>query len=445
MDAVGAATAHGIARCLAAKLLMFISLAFASVAATGHRSGTIAATGTDFGLCSGTDPDRTLGSMNTGVRSIPLGRVRGIPVGAHWSTFVAVIVIGQVVAVSVLPQAAPGQSSLVHWAAGVLTALAFMASLLVHELSHALVALRFGVGVRRIDLWLLGGVSQLSSSPTTPRAQFLISVAGPGASAAVAAVTWGTGSALAAWGAPAFVVSPVLWLAVANGILAVFNLVPAAPLDGGRVLAAAVWWRTGDERRGTKAAAVAGRAFGIALGALGLMQVFAGALTGLWLILMGVYLTVSSTAEESANEVKHRLDAALIRDVMASDPQIAPGWWTVRTFLHSLVSGPHGRVFPVVTFDGTAAGVVSLAELVRARDPLNTRVSDVCRALPDVPTAGPDEPLLGVLARTSLGQGRGVVLVVRDGHVEGLVGPEDVAWAMELARVGPIGHREVAP
>ncbi len=97
----------------------------------------------------------------------------------------------------------------------------------------------------------------------------------------------------------------------------------------------------------------------------------------------------------------------------------------------------------MVSFDGTAAGVVSLAELVRARDPLNTRVGDVCRALPRAATAAPEEPALDVLARTSLGQGRGVVLVVRDHHVEGLIGPEDVAWALELTTAVPLGDREV--
>ncbi|MFJ8962591.1 site-2 protease family protein [Lentzea sp. NPDC102401] len=381
--------------------------------------------------------------MNTGMRSIPLGRVHGIPVGAHWSTLVAVIVIGQVVAVSVLPQAAPGHSPLVYWTAGVLAALAFLASLLVHEFAHALTAQRFDVGVRRIDLWMLGGVSQLSSSPGTPRAEFLISVAGPGASVGVGALTYGLGTALAAWGAPALVVSPVLWLAITNGVLAAFNLVPAAPLDGGRVLAAAVWWRTGDERRGTKAAAVAGRAFGAALAAFGLMEVFAGVVAGLWLVLMGAYLVVSSTAEQSANEALHRLGTTLARDVMTPDPPIAPAWWTVRAFLHHAASGPHQRVFPVVSFDGRASGVVSLAALVKVPDPLNTKVGDVCRALPGVPTARSGERLVDVLARTPLGQGRDVVLVMLDDRVEGLIGPEDVAWALELSEGVPLSRHEV--
>jgi Zn-dependent protease len=383
--------------------------------------------------------------MNTGLPSVPLGRLRGIAVGAHWSTLVAVLVIAQVVAVSVLPQAAPDHSALAHWIAGVLSALAFMGSLLVHELAHALTAQRFGVGVERIDLWLLGGVSRLSSPPRGPRAGFLIAVAGPAASVVVAVLTGATGTVLAAWDVPALVTSPLLWLAVANGVLAVFNLVPAAPLDGGRVLAAAVWWRTGDEGRGTKVAAVAGRAFGVALAAFGLMQVFAGALTGLWLVLLGAYLIVSSAAEQSANEVRHQLGDALVRDVMTPDPPVAPGWWTVETFLHGLVSGPHRQVFPVISFDGAVIGVASLAELVRVPDPLNTRISDVCRALSGVPVASPGEPLLDVLGRTSLRQGREVVLVLSDQRLEGVLGSEDVAWALELSRRVPISQHGVTP
>jgi hypothetical protein len=225
----------------------------------------------------------------------------------------------------------------------------------------------------------------------------------------------------------------------------VFNLVPAAPLDGGRVLAAAVWWRTGDEHRGTKAATVAGRTFGLVLVAFGLMQVFTGALSGLWLVLLGAYLAVSSAAEQTANEMKHQLGGVHVLDVMTTDPPIAPGWWTVRTFLDSLTTGPHRQVFPVVSFDGTAAGAVSLAELIRVPDPLNTRVGDMCRALPGVPVASPDELLLDVLDRAPLRQGRDVVLVLREKHLVGVIDPEDVAWAHELSRSAPVSHREATP
>ncbi|MCP2250441.1 site-2 protease family protein [Lentzea aerocolonigenes] len=381
--------------------------------------------------------------MNTGLPSIPLGRVRGIVVGAHWSTLVAVIVIAQVVAMSVLPQAAPGHATVVYWIAGVLSALAFMLSLLAHELAHALAAQRFGVGVDRIDLWLLGGVSRLSSSPRSPRAAFLIAVAGPATSVVVAVLAGAAGTGLASWGAPALISSPLLWLAITNGVLAVFNLVPAAPLDGGRVLAAAVWWRTGDEHRGTKTAALAGRAFGLALVAFGLMQVFAGALSGLWLVLLGAYLVVSSAAEQSANEMKHRLGGVRVRDVMIPDPPIAPGWWTVGTFLAGLATGPHRLVFPVVSFDGAVVGSVGLAELVRVPDPLNTRISDVCRA-PSVETVtSPDEKLLDVLGKAPLRQGRDLVLVLRDEHLVGVIGPEDVAWALELSRSAPLTRHGV--
>ncbi|MFC3890732.1 site-2 protease family protein [Lentzea rhizosphaerae] len=167
--------------------------------------------------------------MNTGLPSISLGRVRGIGVGAHWSTLLAVIVIAQIVATSVLPQTVPGHSGLAYWTTGVLAALTLMLSLLAHELAHALVAQRLGVGVDRIDLWLLGGMSRLSSSPRSAKTAFLIAVAGPATSLVVAVLAGAAGTALVAWDAPALISSPLLWLAITNGVLTVFNLVPAAP------------------------------------------------------------------------------------------------------------------------------------------------------------------------------------------------------------------------
>ena len=135
--------------------------------------------------------------MNAGPPTIPIGRVRGIPVGVHWSVLVALFVVGQVPATAVLPQPAPGHSPATCWTVGVLTAIGSMLSLLGHEPAHSVVARWHGVGVRRVDLWLLGGMSQLSATPPSPRAEFLIAVAGPGASVAFGSAAAGTGLLLA--------------------------------------------------------------------------------------------------------------------------------------------------------------------------------------------------------------------------------------------------------
>ncbi|WP_439657809.1 site-2 protease family protein [Lentzea sp. HUAS TT2] len=379
--------------------------------------------------------------MNTLLRSVPLGRYRGVALGAHWSTLVVVILIAQAVAMAFLPVAAPGRSPVSYWLAGVLAALAFMVSLLVHELAHARVANRYGIEVRRIDLWLLGGATELTAPPPTPRADLLLALAGPGASAAVGVVAAVTATALDAAGAPPLVVSPLMWLGVANVLLAGFNLVPAAPLDGGRVLRAIVWWRTGEQARGERAAAFAGRAFGLVLVALGAGNAFSGRTSGLWLVLVGVFLVFAASAEQSYNEVRHRLDGVLVRDVMRTDPPVAPAWWTVDRFLRSCTADRHQRVFPVVSSEAAPMGVVSLTDLVSVPDQAHTTVSDVAR---DVPVALPGEPLLDVLGRGPLTAGRDIVPVLDDGVLTGVLDAEDVAWATEISRAVRLGDRETS-
>lgn len=162
-------------------------------------------------------------------QTVQLGRVGGISVGAHWSVGVVWAIIAEVLAVSVLPAAYPHQRPAVYWAVGVIAAGLFLASLLAHELAHALVARRSGVTVKSITLWMLGGVTEFETEPPTPRADCWIAAAGPLASLAAGAVFYGVGAAIHAIGGPAIVVAAAGWLAVMNGILGVFRM--AAMLD----------------------------------------------------------------------------------------------------------------------------------------------------------------------------------------------------------------------
>lgn len=375
---------------------------------------------------------------NAGPRSIPLGRWFGVPVGAHWSVVLALAIITQIVAVTVLPATAPGHPMIAYWSVGAASAVAFLVSLLAHELAHSVVAKRHDVGVRRVDLWLLGGTSQLTAESPTPRIDFLIAIAGPATSLACAGLAIGTAAVAEAAGLPALAIAPLVWLAITNTVLGVFNLAPAAPLDGGRVLRAAVWRRTGDRLRAETVATKAGRTFGAILVLLGVMEVVGGALSGFWLALMGWFLMTASRAEQVQTALRERLGDTRVRDIMTTDPATAPGWWTARAFLERVTAGGRGRVFPVVSFEGVPLGLVSLAELTRlpAEDRFTTRVADVSRPLADVPTAAPDDRVLDVLTRTVLLPGKDVVVVVRDGAVVGTVSSDDVARAIELAPAG---------
>jgi Zn-dependent protease len=156
--------------------------------------------------------------------TIPLGRFAGIPLGAHWSVLAMVGLVAQIMALAVLPQTAPHHAAAAYWAVGVGTALLFVVSLLVHELAHALVARHYKVGVERITLWLLGGVSQLATEAPTPRAELLIAGSGPMASVAIGGLFAGVAAAGAALRFPTLALAGMVWLAVANLALAVFNL-----------------------------------------------------------------------------------------------------------------------------------------------------------------------------------------------------------------------------
>src|SRR5579871_1433219 len=174
-----------------------------------------------------------------------LGSVRGIPLRADWTLLAILWLLTWSLADGGLPALASGYSSGAYWFAAALTSVAFFGSLLVHELSHSLVARRDGIEVRGITLWLLGGVSELSREPANPRDDFRVAVAGPLASLVFGAVAFVVAAVLDVLGASALLVACCAWLGSVNVILAVFNLIPAAPLDGGRVLRAILWRRHG--------------------------------------------------------------------------------------------------------------------------------------------------------------------------------------------------------
>jgi len=371
--------------------------------------------------------------------TIPLGRLAGIAVGAHWSVLVTVVLLVQLLAMVVLPGSVPGQVGLAYWATAAGGALLFLVSLLAHELAHALVARRYGVDVQRITLWLLGGVAQLEGEPPTPRADLLIAGVGP-------VVSLGLGGlfALAAAGAtaaslPVLATTMVGWLAAVNLLLGTFNLLPGAPLDGGRVLRAALWKRYGDRNRAGVTAGTVGQLLGTTLMGLGLLQVLVtGQFSGLWLALVGWFLSGAATAERSAITVRSRLGSVRLRDVMDPNPVTAPGWWTVDAFLDRVAVGARRQVFPVLDFEGRPAGVVSLAELARLpadRRPA-TRVTDAARPMDRVVVAAPTDELEALLRRRFNVAAGELILVVADGRLAGVVEAADVARVIELGALG---------
>ena len=246
--------------------------------------------------------------------SIRLGRFFGIPVGLSWSVLLIAGLLTLSLGATLLPASASGYSDLAYFAAAVIAAVLFFGSLLAHELAHAIVARGHGVEVEGITLWLLGGVAQLRSEAPSARAELGIAAVGPATSLALAGVF-----GLAALGAhifmlPALVVAVLGWLALINAALAVFNLIPAAPLDGGRVLAGVLWAAHGDQWRAAETAAKAGRVVGGGLIAFGLLGFFVPLpYGGPWTALIGWFVMSTAAAEEEHARTKRHQAELLSR------------------------------------------------------------------------------------------------------------------------------------
>ena len=362
---------------------------------------------------------------------IPVGRFFGIRTGLHYSWFlIALLMLLSFSAIFHRQYPASGEGLITAWALA--TTLLFFVSLLLHELSHCMVALRYGLRVREITLFALGGVSQIEGELPSAAAEFRIAIAGPLTSALIGVVCAAAARIpiVVAMGQPATMFS---WLAYINLTIAAFNLLPGYPMDGGRVLRAFLWWRTKDPTRASEGAARTGQSIGIALIVLGGLELLAGSGAGLWLAFVGWFVYSGAGTERWAARARH-LTGVRVRDVMQRDPMIVPQWWTVRSFLDHLTPDHAGQsLYPLVDFEGASAGAVTMADLHRAGLAASDRqVREFARRR--VLTVTPDAYVADLLMPLRLAGGTAVV--VEDGRPVGLLTESDLIQAMRLSELG---------
>ena len=291
---------------------------------------------------------------------IPIARLHGIPVSIHWSVLVILWLFAWSLA-SLLPGVAPGHAATTYWIAGLCGAVILLASLLAHEGTHAIIARRNGIEVKELKLWLLGGVARLGSEAKTPRTDFLVAAAGPAASLVLAAAFAGVAVVLRAAGADDLVVGVSWWLAGINLVLGLFNLIPGAPLDGGRILRAFLWRRYGDPMRAAVGAARAGRFVGYALICVGLVQFLAGALVGgVWTAFVRWFLLTAARDEEAGAIVRYAVAGLTVADVMTANPHTAPAGIAVDDFIRDYLLGDRHSSYPVERPDGSVGGAQAL-------------------------------------------------------------------------------------
>jgi Zn-dependent protease/CBS domain-containing protein len=354
-----------------------------------------------------------------------IGRIAGIRISINWSWLIIFALVVWSLTTSVFPVEDPGLSDTTYAVMGVIAAIVFFLSILLHEIGHSLVARRNGMEIEGITLWLFGGVAQFKEMFKSPGAEFRIGIAGP-------AVSFVLGTALIGLAFLPLGSTPVsgtlFWLGYINIFLLVFNLLPALPLDGGRVLRAALWKAKGDFAWATRIAAACGRGFGYLMIAAGVLTFVAyQSVGGVWLALIGWFLLGAAGNEARFMHAREALAGLHVRDLMTREPVTASAGATLGEFADSLSGLARHSTYPVVS-NGDVLGLLPFGAISsRPRGEWSDRlVRDSMIANRQVPVFDSEdsaEDALGELTGGEIGRG----LVVRDGHLIGILSISDLA------------------
>jgi Zn-dependent protease len=369
--------------------------------------------------------------------------IGGFRVGFDWSVLIVLGLVAWSLASQVLPSGFPGHSTQAYWIAALAAAGLFLGSLVMHELSHAIAARRVaGVEVTDITFWLFGGVARIRGELPSPRLQLLVAGIGPLTSLTLGAVFAGVAVLLAQLGAGSLVAGTVLWLGVMNGTLALFNLIPGSPLDGGRILHAILWRLRGDRLRAALTAARVGQGVGAILIGLGVLGfVLGGNAGGLWISLVGWFVLGAARGEAHVAALRIGLGDSRVGDVMRAQPLVGPAWFTVDAFVRRFASEHPDVAYPVQEFDGRLSGLVTLDALRRVPPERRAvlRVGQIALPLERVVTVAPDAPAVEVASRLAATR-QGLALVLDERRLVGVVSPTDLSRAIALGQSFPHGR-----
>jgi len=356
--------------------------------------------------------------------SFRLFRIAGIDIGVHYTWIFIFVFISWSLSQGFFPQAYAGWDTLTYWITGIIAALMLFVSVLLHELAHSLVAKRRGIPVASITLFFFGGVSNLEEEPKKPMAEFTMAIVGPGTSLVLALVFW------LLYLIPADKTGPLAamlsYLALINLILAVFNLLPGFPLDGGRVLRSIIWGATGNLVKATNIAGRIGQLLGWALIGVGIYFIFfVSIVSGLWMAFIGWFLSGAASASRREVTVRESLSGIRVRDFVDLNTTTISPETTVAEMVDNIFRRQHGRAVPVCR-DGRLLGIVTITDvrgLPQEKWP-TTPVADIMTRQP-LYTASPQDDLntvMKLLAQHDINQ----VPIQQDGQCVGLLSRADI-------------------
>jgi Zn-dependent protease len=356
----------------------------------------------------------------------------GFEVRVDYSWIIIAVLVTWSLAVGLFPGYYPGLSAGTYWTMGIVGAIGLFAAIIFHELSHSLVARRYGLPIRGITLFVFGGIAHMEQEPDSPKTEFLMAIAGPIASILFGAVAWAVLAAGAgAWSRPVAGVLTYLW--TVNWLLAAFNLLPAFPLDGGRALRAGLWKWKNNLRWATRISSYIGSGFAFLLMAAGFFSIFRGALvSGIWWILIGLFLRNASQMSYQRLLILENLQGEPVRRFMKQEVVTAPDNINLEDLVENYVYQYHHKMFPVVS-DGSLEGCVSTREIkqVPREEWREHSVKEVTTRCSEDNTIGPQEDAsraLALMHRT----GNSRLMVVDRGQLVGIVSLKDLLKFLNL-------------
>ncbi len=383
-----------------------------------------------------------------GGSSITLFHVRGIRIAVDWSWFLVLFLVIFMLSRFYGDVLGESSSAVGPFALAVISAIGFFGSILLHELGHAVVALRNGIGISSIQLWIFGGVARMDRESDSPATEFKVAIAGPAVTLAIVVVLSAVG--VAAAGPDEFrkamlvegnsdvsgALAMVAWIASINFLVLIFNLLPAFPMDGGRVVRALAWWRSGDRASATRLAATLGRVFAYAFIGGGLLLIFNNAIfTGVWLALIGMVINGSARGAAMQTEISSRIEGMRVADVMDREPVAIPGELSVEQALDEYFLRYRWPWFPVVDAAHRFLGLVvrDRADEVPEVSRATSLVADLLEREDGAFQVHEDAPLDSLLSNQNLRRFGALMAVDANGRLSGVITAEQVGRALRDA------------
>jgi Zn-dependent protease/predicted transcriptional regulator len=366
-------------------------------------------------------------------KRINLFNLLGFQVRIDLSWIIIALLIAWSLSTGLFPFHYKNLSTEVYWIMGIVAAVGLFLSIIVHEFSHSIMARRFGMPMKGITLFIFGGVAEMEDEPPSAKAEFMMAIVGPLTSVAIAVIFYGIYSLGKGVGWPEPVNGVLQYLGLINGVLAVFNMLPAFPLDGGRVLRAGLWWWKDNLRWATKVSSMIGSGFGILLIVLGVLNVLGGNFVGgMWWFLIGMFLQTAARMSYRQLVTRKALEGEKVRRFMISNPVTVPPSISVETLVEDYIYKYHYKMFPVVNSD-TNLGCVTTKQVKEIpRDQWSeTKVEDLAMECTPETTVKPDDDAIKALSLMRK-SGNSRLLVVEGDELAGVVSLKDMLEFLSL-------------